>query len=295
MTKDAGRRTATNRGAILADAELAGALLETEGEALFDPAFWESRSEMSAVGTGRGSAWFVGSGERRWVLRHYRRGGFMARISEDGYWWTGERRVRAFAEFRLLATLYERGVPVPRPVAARYRRAGWRYRCDLITRRVEDASPLSARLEEAPLERAAWLAIGAAVARMHAAGADHADLNAHNILVGAGGISIIDFDRGWLREPGSWTAKNLARLRRSLLKISAALPPGRFSPAEWNTLLEGYEFGGAPRGRGAPPDAAPRSARDRAASGQQANGTTSARQTDHTVRARPDDPPPGSR
>jgi 3-deoxy-D-manno-octulosonic acid kinase len=242
--KDAGRRIVTDHGAILADAALAGQLLEAAGESLFDPAFWESRGEISATDAGRGSAWFVGSGGRRWVLRHYRRGGFMARLSEDRYWWAGERRVRAFAEFRLLAALRERGLPVPRPVAASYCRAGWRYRCELITQRIEDALPLSARLRTAPLERASWEAIGATVARLHAAGADHADLNAHNILVGAGGINVIDFDRGRLREPGPWAARNLARLRRSLVKISAALPPGRFSSDEWSVFLDGYSSPG---------------------------------------------------
>jgi 3-deoxy-D-manno-octulosonic acid kinase len=244
MTKDAGRRVATDRGAILADAELAGALLGTAGESLFDPGFWRSRAEICAVDAGRGSAWFVGSGERRWVLRLYRRGGFMAYISDDGYWWAGEGRVRAFAEFRLLATLHAAGLPVPRPVGAHYRRSGCRYRCELITQRIEDAAPLSARLAAAPLESTAWRAIGAAVARVHAAGADHADLNAHNILVGTGGISVVDFDRGRLREPGPWAARNLARLRRSLVKISLALPRDRFSSGEWRALLEGYS--GAP-------------------------------------------------
>ena len=40
------------------------------------------------------------------------------RISKDRYLWTGERRVRAFAEWRLLAHLAEAGLPVPKPVAA---------------------------------------------------------------------------------------------------------------------------------------------------------------------------------
>jgi 3-deoxy-D-manno-octulosonic acid kinase len=255
MMQDTGRRVATDRGAILADVELAEALLETAGESLFDPGFWTSHGEIAAAGKGRGGAWFVASGERRWVLRRYRRGGFMARLSDDAYGWAGERRVRAFAEFRLLATLHRRGLPVPRPVAAHYRRGAWRYRCELITQRIEGASPLSTRLEASPLEDTLWRTIGATLARLHAAGADHADLNAHNILLGAGGVSVIDFDRGRLREPGPWAAGNLARLRRSLVKISAALPPGRFSPGAWSVLLEGYTSGGqldghAPSGSG---------------------------------------------
>jgi len=56
---------------------------------------------------------------------------------------------------------------------------------------------------------------------LHAAGADHADLNAHNILLdGDGVVSVIDFDRGRLRNGGSWMRRNLARLQRCLLYTS---------------------------------------------------------------------------
>ena len=92
------------------------------------------------------------------------------------------------------------------------------------------------------LAEAIWRAVGAAVARLHRLGVDHADLNAHNILLGSAGIvSVIDFDRGQLRAPGAWTLRNLARLKHSLQKIAAALPKDRFTPASWEELLAGYQ------------------------------------------------------
>jgi 3-deoxy-D-manno-octulosonic acid kinase len=240
MTKDGGRRVATANGAILADAARLGAQLESAAEALFDPQFWAARAQLATVDAGRGAAWFIESG--RWVLRHYRRGGFIARISQDQYLWTGERRVRAFAEFRLLATLAERGLPVPRPIAARYRRVGLSYRCDLITQRMDDAKPLSSMLAVGDLSDVSWRAVGVTIARLHRAGVDHADLNAHNILLDSrGAVSVIDFDRGRVRERGAWTRRNLQRLHRSLEKISRDLPPGRFSERAWDRLLAGYE------------------------------------------------------
>ena len=54
---------------------------DAAGEALFDPQFWAARGDSPPVGAGRGAAWFIASGPEHWVLRHYRRGGFMARIS----------------------------------------------------------------------------------------------------------------------------------------------------------------------------------------------------------------------
>jgi 3-deoxy-D-manno-octulosonic acid kinase len=244
-----GRRIATATGAMLADPDCLGNVAEDAQESLFDPEFWRARGELAAVTGGRGSAWFIASGAHQWVLRHFRRGGFIARLSQDGYVWTGEDGVRAFAEWRLLGLLARRGLPVPRPVAARYQRTGLRYRCDLITQRIVDAEPLSAALARGALPEPLWRAVGATVARLHGAGVDHADLNAHNILLGVkdgavGGndvVSVIDFDRGRLRAQGAWRGRNLRRLRHSLAKITRDLPPGRYSDDAWDWLMAGYK------------------------------------------------------
>ncbi len=247
MTKDGGRRIDTSQGAVLVDAPSFEAVGAPQPDAPFAPELWAARGALGPVTAGRGAAWFLAAGREHWVLRHYRRGGLIARASRDCYLWCGERRVRAFREWRLLAYLSGLGLPVPRPIAAHYRRSGALYRCDLITQRITDAQPLSAVLGAAPLADNSWRAVGAAVARLHAAGADHADLNAHNILVGdaaggaAGVISVIDFDRGRLRTPADWTRGNLARLHRSLVKITGSLPPDRFPAAAWESLLAGYE------------------------------------------------------
>ena len=258
MTKDGVQRIATSHGAVLADpaswARVADAGGASRGavphEQIFEPGFWAARGELAEVAGGRGSAWFVAGGG--WVLRHSRRGGFIARLSQDGYVWAGESAVRTFAEFRLLAELVGRGLPVPAPMAARYQRRGLLYRCDLITERIADAHSLGAVLALTALEERGWREVGATLARLHAAGADHADLNAHNILLdGAGRVSVIDFDRGKLRAPSSprqpagWAAQNLSRLRRSLTKISRHLPPERCSAAAWQWLLAGYSEGPA--------------------------------------------------
>jgi 3-deoxy-D-manno-octulosonic acid kinase len=241
MRDDSGLYVATASGAILADPHCLGNLIEEAGEAVFDPDFWAARGEIEAPAAGRGSAWFLSSGARRWVLRHYRRGGFIARLSTDRYLWAGESRVRAFTEYRLLARLRRGGLSVPRPVGARYARMGFAYCCDLITERVDDAVPLSAALAASPLSDSTWRRVGAAIARLHRAGVDHADLNAHNLLIDRGGaVSIIDFDRGRIRGPGDWRRRNLARLRRSLGKITRELPSDRFASMAWESLLAGY-------------------------------------------------------
>ncbi len=242
MMKEGGRRIATSSGAMLADPVSLGNLQDAVAETLFDPEHWRAHGQLTPAADGRGSAWFISSGGNQWVLRHYRRGGFIANFSDDRYVWMGEARVRAFAEWRLLTFMSERGLRVPKPIAAGYSRGWITYRCDLITRRIPNAEPLSAALSAAALPEQHWRTIGATIARFHRFGVDHADLNAHNILLDdQGAISLIDFDRGRIREHGAWKAGNLRRLHRSLDKIARDLPAGRFRREDWGFLLTGYK------------------------------------------------------
>jgi 3-deoxy-D-manno-octulosonic acid kinase len=244
MTDDGGRRIATAAGAMLVASQNTGEF-ELAGDALFRPEYWRKNGTVTSASRGRGSTWFVAAGSADWALRHYRRGGRLAaQTSFDLYLWKGESRVRSFVEWRLLVALRALGLPVPEPVGASYERGLLAYRCDLITRRIAGASPLSDRLAAGGLAPDLWRSIGTTVARFHAAGVDHADLNAHNILITpAGSCSIIDFDRGRLRRPGSWRDANLRRLKRSLHKLTTASPPGRFTASDWDELLSAYAGG----------------------------------------------------
>lgn len=153
-------------------------------------------------------------------MRHYLRGGIPARLAHDSYLYTGENRTRSFRELRLLGKLTRRGLPVPAPVAACYRHSFLMYTAALITEALPGARPLSKALAESRLGEAEWAAIGRTLRRFHDAGVQHADLNAHNIMLGAGGeVWLLDFDRGRLRDPGPWRERTLDRLARSLGKI----------------------------------------------------------------------------
>jgi 3-deoxy-D-manno-octulosonic acid kinase len=109
----------------------------------------------------------------------------------------------------------------------------------LLTVAVPGARTLTERLADG-LPAAAWSAVGATIRRFHDAGFCHADLNAHNILLDdTFRVTLIDFDRGTRRAAGRWRAANLARLQRSLRKVSAAEPEA-FSADHWAALLAGY-------------------------------------------------------
>lgn len=217
--------------------------LDAVGPEHFDPAWWQQQDlALHSAAGGRGSALFVAAGnDENWVLRHYRRGGMIARLVEHSYVYTGMDRSRAFSEWRLLATMQEKGLPVPAPVAARVRRAGLVYHADLLTVAVPDSVTLHAQLGKQELSSRQWQTLGRLVARFHAMGVDHHDLNAHNILVDAAGeFTLIDFDKSRLRTPGKWGEANLARLRRSLDKLSGARVGYHFSSSNWQSLLAGY-------------------------------------------------------
>jgi 3-deoxy-D-manno-octulosonic acid kinase len=239
------RRTTTKREGMLTDASRAGNFTAE----WFDPKWWEAQGGLERTARGRGTAWLVRAGERRMVLRHYRRGGLMASVSRDRYIWRGEAAARPFGEWYLMYHLHRAGLPVPAPVAARYVRRGLVYTGDLITEQIVDAQSLAQRLAVRALSILDWIAVGRCIRKFHDVGVYHADLNAHNVLFARdGSVYLVDFDRSRLRKPGLWRDANLVRLRRSLEKVTWGLPPGRITEADWHGLLDGYrESTGAPR------------------------------------------------
>lgn len=233
------RIVASGDGAMVFDANLA----EAPTRDWFDPAWWRSRGRLREAAGGRGGVGFLDTPVGPCVLRHYRRGGWMAPLLGDRYVWNGRTRSRGFAEFALLAELVRQGLPVPVPVAARYRRRGPYYTADLVTRTIEDAQTLTQVISAQRLDAVLAERVGALVARFHGAGIDHADLNAHNILIAGDGLWLVDFDRGEIRVTGTaWKLANLARLKRSLLKVGACDHDEAALDREiWAPLMRGYE------------------------------------------------------
>ena len=199
---------------------------------LFDPASPQLEAVPVSVG-GRQAAWYVAGDFGSGVLRHYRRGGFMARLSLDRYFWVGARRTRSFAEFELLDFMSRRGLAVPIPLAAIYWRHAASYRAAILVERISNVQALARALT-----RPHHGAVARAIFAMHNAGVWHADLNAYNILLdGRNQAWLIDFDRGRRRAitPRLRDA-NLLRLRRSLIKVA-----GTAGLDYWNELNRAYQ------------------------------------------------------
>jgi 3-deoxy-D-manno-octulosonic acid kinase len=219
------------------------AVVDTVDPHWFEPGYWESRGAVLRRVAGRGSVWIVQQGPDQWVLRHYHRGGIIARLIEDHYLWLGLRRTRAYREWHLLAELRHLGLPVPQPIAARITRQGWAYHSDIITRYLPETRPLSALLKEEQASGVEWSRIGSMLSRFHEQGVCHPDLTAHNILLDTGGNPfLVDFDNCRFRPPGRWRNAGVRRLQRSLRKV--ALESGtQFNAEAWAELESAYRAG----------------------------------------------------
>ncbi|MDX1498533.1 MAG: 3-deoxy-D-manno-octulosonic acid kinase [Woeseiaceae bacterium] len=229
----------TQDGAIIYDPQV----IREIGPERFTQAGWLHAEPLAGApgAGGRGSTLYVGNVPRQFVLRHYLRGGLVGRLVRDRYVYTGEDSTRPFREWRLLAKLAARGLNVPRPAAARFRRRGPFYTADIITVRIPGVRPLSAAVTGERRDAAFWSGIGRALRAFHAEGVFHADMNAYNVQVDEQDrVWLLDFDRGRLRPAGPWQQRTLARLERSLVKIRGLDPQVNFTRENWEQLLAGY-------------------------------------------------------
>lgn len=205
----------------------------------FVPQYWQSNA--TATEAGRGSSFFIQHEDQQWVLRQYRRGGLAARIVADQYFWTGLEQTRPWREWQLLAQMYDQGLPVPKPIAAKVFHQGLFYRGAILIERITDAVPISSILQKDSLTQTQWQAIGTCIRRFHQQGIYHADLNAHNILLRQSEVFLIDFDKGEQRPTGHWCETNLKRLFRSLSKLSNQHPCFAFNADDWQHLVDAYQ------------------------------------------------------
>lgn len=219
----------------------------------FDPTFrnniqasdWHPSSTNAtalATGSGRGQAHKLNWGNQAVVLRHYRRGGLMARLSRDRYWNTTVFNSRAMREFALLRLMHSWDLPTPQPVAAHFDRKGLAYTADIAVAWIAHSRNTVQYLMEAPLPSTAWEAIGHAIAQLHNAQVDHTDLNSHNVLLDAEGRAwIVDFDKCAIRPGDDWKHDNLIRLLRSLRKEAQRCHPFHWRESDWQHLLQAYQ------------------------------------------------------
>jgi len=183
---------------------------------------------------GRGRIWAVPApapgptGTGGWVVRHYHRGGVMARFLHDRYARAGGSR--PLAELRASLETSRRRIATPAVVAGAVYPAGAFYRADLVTEEIPGGVDLAGVLfggRGAALPPPdALAAAGTLVRSLAEAGVRHRDLNAGNIVLQAGAAGlrawVVDLDGCVVGRASTAAAGAMRRrLERSLRKLGA--------------------------------------------------------------------------
>lgn len=211
-------------------------------EELFNKDKLLSRSNGCAAG--RGTAIMFAHEGRELVFKRYRRGGLIGRLVKETYLYRNLHGTRMWREFHLLDRMWEMGLPVPRPVAARCVRVSpVTCRGELISERIIGARTLAEVIRSRRLSENTWGRVGEAISLFHQHHVYHADLNAHNILLARDGhVFLVDFDKCEIRARLSARSAraNLRRLQRSLEKLRDNFPGFHFSSQDWEALQTCY-------------------------------------------------------
>ena len=220
-------------------------------EKVLVPLGGRSREELAAAFPGaehlrgRGRPLVLPVGGKRLVVRRYRHGGLLGGITGDLLVGSG----RPLRELAVLERARLAGLPVPLALGVFLHPAfAGLARADLVTEYIPDAEDLLALLRGNRVADGAACLAGRLVARAHAAGFYHADLNLKNIVIRetASGLEgyLIDWDQSFFRPRLSRPEKerNLLRLYRSYLKMAF---PKRADPRPALRFLLAY----APRDR----------------------------------------------
>jgi len=214
---------------------------------------WAAGHDRIASSAGRGTVHAVPAptlgpdGRERWAVRHYRRGGSVARYLDDRYLAGGDSR--PVRELKASAEARKRGVPTPAVMAGATYSAGIFYRADIATELIPDAKSLRHVLfggSAGPIDAETALHLaGKVVRRLEEALVLHPDVNAGNILLrshlGGTEAHVIDLDRCNVlsQEPGRPYHFMRARLERSLRRL-AERHAVELSDGCWRALRDGF-------------------------------------------------------
>jgi len=221
-------------------------LFETFPLTLFDPDYLLSSALISDVNSqlqyGRGNVHCFTYNNLDLVLRHYHRGGLAAKVTQDKFAWAGLEKSRPMQELELLSVLGNLELPVPKPAAARIYKRGLSYQADIVTVLIPDAITLGSILLNESISKSNWQTIGSVIKKFHQHNCNHADLNAHNIMLNdKRDVYLIDFDKSNISaSTNAWKMKNLERLKRSLEKLANEHNEFQYSSENFSSLMQGY-------------------------------------------------------
>lgn len=239
----------------------------------FDPSWLLTENLITNTASGRGLVYFFSILGENCVLRHYYRGGLVAKVSTDKFIFRDVTQTRPYQELSLLAKLHDAGLNVPKPVAAKLQHTRFYYTADIITGTIPRAQELHSHILRQALEPSVWHEIGATLRKMHDLQACHYDINVKNVLLQQPDVTLqqellsektpsvetsdqplvkscdeaqikvylLDFDGCKIRSGDAWKNANLTRFKRSLDKQRAKFSPYYYDEDCWNSVVQGYQ------------------------------------------------------
>lgn len=212
----------------------------------FDPLHLQQHNLVVSTATGRGVVYFFKtsqSNNKVLVLRHYKRGGLIAKVSDDKFYFTDEDQSRAFQELNILEYLSTQNVNVPKVMGARICKHGLFYTADIVTAAIPNCNELHEKLQNNPVGNEIWHAVGVQIGKMHKARVCHDDINVKNVLIDdQQRVFLLDFDKCSKKSGHQWQASNLQRFRRSIDKQIGLNSTYYFEEKNWQALLNGYQI-----------------------------------------------------
>lgn len=217
----------------------------------FSPEALRAQEKISKVQHGRGAVYFFEQNNQSMVLRHYRRGGLVAKVNDDKFIWHSIASSRVYRELSLLDYLQQHDFPAPKPIAGMVKKNLFSYQADILTEVIPNTKELHEILQSRELDKLVWINIGKQLKALHNLNVRHDDINVKNILLNDDDeVFVIDFDKCAIDEVASeenkkkWKADNIARFKRSLekqlTKFSQNGQGYHYNDSDWKAIIEGY-------------------------------------------------------
>ena len=187
---------------------------------LFNIDYISKEGLIKSVMDGRGKALELEYGGKSYFLKHYIRGGFVAKISYDRYIFNSLASTRAVKEYNFLNTMNDKGLPVPKAAALQVITNRFTYKADLITCKIENEGTLYEFIKNNKMTKALWNALSTTIEKFYQENVYHSDLNAKNIIIDKdNNFFLLDFDNSYFFYDKKLFTKSMFRLERSLKKI----------------------------------------------------------------------------
>ena len=187
---------------------------------LFNIDYISKEGLIKSVMDGRGKALELEYGGKSYFLKHYIRGGFVAKISYDRYIFNSLASTRAVKEYNFLNTMNDKGLPVPKAAALQVITNRFTYKADLITCKIENEGTLYEFIKNNKMTKVLWNSLGTTIEKFYQENVYHSDLNAKNIIIDKdNNFFLLDFDNSYFFYDKKLFTKSMFRLERSLKKI----------------------------------------------------------------------------